>query len=354
MKKFARLMLCGLAAAALASGCSKKAETQETASQAETQEKAKADLGKVTNLGEYKGVEVERPSDEVTEEELEARIQSILDANPEYIEITDRPAKEGDIANIDYVGMKDGVAFDGGTAQGYDLELGSGTFIEGFEEGLIGASVGQELSLNLTFPENYGNTDLAGQAVVFDVTVNAIKEKKDAVLDDSFVQRMSDFNTVEEFREDTLADMKAERTRQAEEMLEQAAFQAALSNSEFQVNEAALEEQYNSQLEYYTSMVTMYGMEMKDYVGLFGMTEEEFQEQLRASAETAIRQQLLVRAIAEKEGLQVEDADREAVAQQYGMTVESMVNSYGQEAVDETAQMYRVFQFVKDNAVIKE
>ena len=156
----------------------------------------------VTKLGNYKGVEVKRESTEVTDEEVDQKIQSILDANPEYVEITDSPAQNGDTVDIDYVGMKDGVAFDGGTAQGYKLELGSGTFIDGFEDGLVGASVGQELSLNLTFPENYGNSDLAGQAVVFDVTVNAIEEKKDAVLDDNFVQRVSDFKTVDEFRAD--------------------------------------------------------------------------------------------------------------------------------------------------------
>lgn len=358
MKKYVKLTLCGLTAAVMIAGCSKK-ETEtatepavESTSESPAQSEA-ADQGEVTKLGTYKGVEITKMSTEVTDEELESRIQSILDANPEYIEITDRPAQNGDVVNIDYVGMKDGEAFEGGTAQGYDLELGSGSFIDGFEAGLVGASTGQELSLNLTFPEAYQNAELAGQAVVFDVTVNKIEEKKDAVLDDNFVQRMSDFTTVDEFRADTLADLETERQTQAEQQLENDAFQAALDNSEFAVNETAVEEQYNSQLEYYTSMVQMYGMTLTDYVSMFGMTQEQFEEQIRTSADMAIRQQLLVKAIAEEEGMQVEDEDRQKIADEYGMDIATLQESYGEEAVEETALMYKVVSFIKENAVIK-
>ena len=163
-----------------------KASTPSDSTEAAAAEKA--DPGKLTKLGTYKGVEVKKNSTEVTPEELEQRIQGILDANPEYIEITDRPAQNGDIVNIDFVGMKDGEAFDGGTAEDFPLELGSNSFIDGFEEGLVGAEAGSELSLNLTFPEDYFNADLAGQEVVFDVTVNSIEEKKEAVLDENFVR----------------------------------------------------------------------------------------------------------------------------------------------------------------------
>lgn len=358
MKKYVKLALCGLAALTLVTGCSKKEEAPaESSTQAEETTQAEAaepvDKGIITKLGEYKGVEVTRLSTEVSDEELEQRIQSILDANPEYIEITDRPAQEGDIVNIDYVGMKDGVAFDGGTAQGYDLELGSGSFIDGFEDGLIGANKGDELSLNLTFPEQYHSEELAGQAVVFDVTVNSIEEKKEAVLDDNFVQRMSDFSTVDEFKADTLADMEAEKEEQADQQIDVDLVQALVDSSEFDLNEAAVDEQYNSQLSYYTSMVEMYGMKLADYVGMFGMTEEEFQTELRSAAELALKQQLLFETIADKEGLQVEDADREKVAKEYGTDVETLNNTYGEEVVDESAQMYKVIELIRENAVIK-
>ena len=356
MRKHVKLVLCGLAVAMLAAGCSKKDDTAkettatESDSSASTETEAEiTDKGEVTKLGNYKGVEVKRESTEVTDEEVDQKIQSILDANPEYVEITDRPAQNGDTVDIDYVGMKDGVAFDGGTAQGYKLELGSGTFIDGFEDGLVGASVGQELSLNLTFPENYGNSDLAGQAVVFDVTVNAIEEKKDAVLDDNFVQRVSDFKTVDEFR----AELQEQKEQEADQQVEEDAFMAALNDCEFDLNEAAVDQQYNNQLNYYESMMQAYGMTLESYASLYGMTEDDFKAQLRTSAENAIKQQLMAEAIAEKEGLQVEDADKEAVANQYGMDVATLEQSYGEEAVNQTAMMYKVIDFIKDNAVVK-
>lgn len=180
--------------------------------------------------------------------------------------------------------MKDGEAFDGGTAEDFPLELGSNSFIDGFEEGLVGAEAGSELSLNLTFPEDYFNADLAGQEVVFDVTVNSIEEKKEAVLDENFVQRMSDFTTVDEFKADTLADMEQEKETMAENQLEYDAFWAALDNSEFELNEEAVEQQYEAQMDYYTSMVQMYGMTMDDYVAAFGMTMDDFQKELRTAA----------------------------------------------------------------------
>ncbi len=359
MRKYAKLALCGLAAVMVVAGCSKKDTTETTAegtaaeTTAEGADKTPADLGKVTKLGTYKGVEVEKMDTQVTDEELEAELQRILASNPEYSEVTDRPAKEGDVVNIDYVGMKDGVAFDGGTAEGYDLELGSGAFIDGFEDGLIGANKGSELSLNLTFPEEYHSPELAGQDVVFDVTVNSIEEKKDAVLDDNFVQRMSDFNTVEEYKADTLVNLEKQKEDMADIQLENDAFMAALETCEFEVNEDAIEEQYQNQYSYYTQMVQMYGMELADYVSMLGMTEEEFQDEIRNAAELSIKQNLLVKAVAEAEKLEVEDADRQAAAAQYGMDVENMVNAYGQEALDESAMLIKVATFIKDNAVIK-
>jgi len=353
MKKYAKWMLCGLAVVMVATGCSKKDGTTNTTATDSTME-TPINKGQVLKLGTYKGVEVTRVDTKVTDEELEARLQSILAANPEYIEITDRAAQEGDIVNIDYVGTKDGKAFDGGTAEGFDLELGSGTFIDGFEDGLIGARTGDELSLNLKFPDPYqNNPDLAGQPVVFDVTVNRIEEKKEAVLNDSFVQRMSDFTTVDEFRADTMADMEAQKESQADQKIENDAFLAEIENTEFEVNQEAVEQLYNNQLNYYESMIQMYGMTMEDYASMYGMTEEEFKNEMKTSSELAVKQQLLVEAIAEQEGLQVEESDREALAEQYGMDVKSLQDTYGAEAVDENAMMYKVVALIKENAVVK-
>lgn len=354
MRKHVRLTLCCAAAVLLAAGCGKKsASTEETTTTVAESEAEITDKGEITTLGQYKGIEVTKQDTTVTDAELDQRIASILKANPEVIEITDRPAESGDTVNIDYVGMKDGVAFDGGTAEGYDLELGSGTFIDGFEDGLIGASTGDELSLNLTFPENYGNSDLAGQAVVFDVTVNKIEQKKDAILDDAFVQRVSDFSTVDEFRANTLETMQSEKEQSAAQQVEDDAFEAAVNNSEYSLNEAAVEQQYNNQLTYYENMFSSYGFTMESYAEMIGQTEDEFKETLHTAAETAIKQQLLIKAVAEKEGITIDDADRESLAEQYGTDVQTLQDTYGEDMVDETALIYKVVEFIGDNAVVK-
>ena len=292
-------------------------------------------------------------STDVSDEELEERIQSILDANPEYVAVTDRAAKDGDILDIDYEGKKDGVAFDGGTAQGYKLELGSDTFIDGFEDGLIGAKAGEKRSLNLTFPEQYDSQELAGQAVVFDVTVNGTEEKRDAVLDLNFVQRMTDFNSVDVFRADTLADLELEKMEMAEQQLGNDVFIAATDNSQFRLNEKLVEEQYENQISYLTAMAQIYGMTIEDYAAMSDMTKEEMEKEIRNSVETSMKVQLLVKAIAEKENLQVEDADREEVARMNFTTVEELQEMYGETAVNNAAMSNKVEAFLKDNSSIK-
>ena len=362
MKKLVKPLLCGMAVMMLASGCAKKqgdGETSlaesptETSADSSSEAETEADLGEITVLGEYKGLEVTRMSTDVSDEELEERIQSILDANPEYVAVTDRAAKDGDILDIDYEGKKDEVAFDGGTAQGYKLELGSDTFIDGFEDGLIGAKAGEKRSLNLTFPEQYDSQELAGQAVVFDVTVNGIEEKRDAVLDLNFVQRMTDFNSVDEFRADTLADLELEKMEMAEQQLGNDVFIAATDNSQFRLNEKLVEEQYENQISYLTAMAQIYGMTIEDYAAMSDMTKEEMEKEIRNSVETSMKVQLLVKAIAEKENLQVEDADREEVARMNFTTVEELQEMYGETAVNNAAMSNKVEAFLKDNASIK-
>ena len=344
MKKYVRLTLCCAAAVMLASGCGKKSDTVEETTTAASETQAEiTDKGEVTKLGQYKGVEVTKQDTTVTEADLDQRIASILKANPEVTEITDRPAQKGDTVNIDYVG----------TAEGYDLELGSGVFIDGFEDGLIGANTGEERSLNLTFPEDYTNADLAGQAVVFDVTVNKIEEKKDAVLDDAFVQRVSDFSTVDEFKADTMETLQKEKEQSAAQQVEDDAFAAAMDNSEYSLNEAAVEQQYNNQVSYYENMFSSYGFTMESYAEMMGQTEDEFKETLHTAAENAIKQQLLIAAVAEKEGFTVDDADRESLAERYGTDVKTLQDTYGADMVDETAMIYKVVEFIGKNAVVK-
>lgn len=359
MKKITKLTLCGLAALMLVAGCSKKDENKEVTpteeqAAAETITEGTTSPGEITKLGTYKGVEVTKASAVVTDEELEAKIQELLTKNPEYIEINDRPAQLGDIVNIDFVGMKDGVAFEGGTSSGYDLELGSGNFIDGFEAGIVGAGKGAELSLNLTFPDPYpNNTELAGQPVVFDVTVNSIKEKKEAELDNSFVQRMSDFNTVDEFKADILADLEAQKEETAEKQLSDEILTAAVANSEFNVNPDYVEEIYNNQLDYITSMLAQQGGNLSFYAMMNGMTEDELKQSIHESCEKSARQEILLKAVAEKEGFELEEADYQQLVTMYGMSAEELKSNFGAEMVDETAMMFKAAQFIEDNAVVK-
>ena len=198
MRKFLKVGLCGAAALMMfATGCSgqksaKDASQAESTAEGETPAETEEYVaeGSIT-LGEYKGIPVTVTEPTVTDEEVDAQIQQLLNSSAEYLEV-DREAQLGDQVNIDYKGMKDGVAFDGGTAEGYDLVLGSNSFIDGFESGLVGAKKGEEVTLNLTFPDPYqNNPDLAGQAVVFEVKVNNVKEKTVPELTDDFVAKVS-------------------------------------------------------------------------------------------------------------------------------------------------------------------
>lgn len=353
MKKYVRLILAAAAVLTVATGCSKQ-EAKETTAAEETVEalkKERVNPGKIVKLGNYMGLELTKQSTEVSEEELQARLNSIVAANPDIVEV-DRPAKLGDTVNIDYVGKKDGEPFAGGTAEGYDLTLGSHSFIDGFEDGLVGVKAGDKKNLDLTFPEQYHSEDLAGKAVVFEVTVNAVKETKDAVLDDAFVQKMSEFKTVDEFKADTFADMEKEKEDEALRALEDDALGMVFEASEFEVNPEAVDQMYDQQYNYMESMVTMYGSTMEEYAQIYGRTLEEYQQELRLQSETSVKQQILFDAIAEAEHLELTDEDRQRIADMYGMELDKL-KEMDPDNLDATARAFKTIDYIVDNAVIK-
>lgn len=367
MKKIMKVWLCGLAAAALISGCAKK-ETEET-TKAETTEAAVTessaqetmavvdltdmDNGTIT-LGEYKGVEVTKDSVEVTDEEVNAAIQSELEMQANYVEV-ERAVQTDDQVNIDYVGTKDGTAFDGGTAQGYDLTIGSNQFIDGFEEGLIGANKGDKVTLNLTFPENYQSADLAGQAVVFEVTVNTIKERQVPELDDAFVQANSEFKNVDEYKENKMQSLLKDKNDEVETKVKGDIYTAILNASAVEPKQEAIDANYNNVLANYSNQAASYGLDLATFAGAFmGMPEEDFKEALKTQAEAIVEQRLVVNAIAEKEGINVTDEDRKEIADQMGYeSVDEMVESAGKFNVDDYIMNTKVMDFLTDNAVIK-
>ncbi|ADL06594.1 trigger factor [[Clostridium] saccharolyticum WM1] len=367
MKKIFKICMCGMLAAALISGCGKKpaAKPAETGTEAAEATESAAqetlavedltgmDNGTVT-LGEYKGIEVSKDSVEVTDDEVNQAVQSDLSAHAKDAEV-DRAVQNGDVVNIDYVGTKDGVAFDGGTAQGYDLTIGSGQFIEGFEEGLVGAKKGDKKTLNLTFPEGYQNADLAGKAVVFDVTVNAVKEEQVPELNDAFVQENTSFKTVAEYKEDKMQTLLKNKSDEAEQKMKSDIYTAILNASKVEPKQEAVDANFNNLIARYSNQAAAYGMDFKTFVGAFsGMGEEEFKEILKTQAEATVEQRLVVSAIAEKEGIQITDEDRKEVADQMGYeSVDKMIETAGQFDVDDYIMNNKVMDFLTEKAVIK-
>ncbi|MEY8354324.1 trigger factor [Lachnospiraceae bacterium 54-53] len=364
MKKIFKACICGLAAAALISGCSKKAAEETTAAETAATESAAQetmavidltdmDNGTVT-LGEYMGIEVTKDPVEVTDEEVSQAVQSQLEAKVTYNEV-DRAIQDGDQVNIDYVGTKDGVAFDGGTAEGYDLAIGSGQFIDGFEEGLAGAKKGDKVTLNLTFPENYQNADLAGQAVVFEVTVNAVKEKQVPELNDAFVQENSEFKTVDEYKDDMMQSLLKDKNEQAEQKVKSDIYNAILNASKVEPKQEAIDANFNNVVANYSNQASAYGMDLATFAGAFaGMAEDQFKEALKTQAEAIVEQRLVVTAIAEKEGITITDEDRKGVAEEMGYeSVENMIETAGQYNVDDYILNNKVMDFLTENAVIK-
>lgn len=335
MKKLALVCLCTMTALSLLTGCSGSADGKEN-------------LGTV-ELGEYKGVKVNMPPVIVTDTEVESRIQQELKRNPKQEEL-DRPAQEGDIVNIDYVGKKDGAEFDGGRAEGFNLTLGSGQLIDGFEEGLIGVKKGDKKELNLTFPEGYEEASLAGQAVVFEVTVNSVKEESQAVLDDEFVQRVSDHKTVDEYRQGIRSEIEAQRQQAADLQVQQSVLQKVVADSTFKLNKNALSKRYNARIKQYEQQAKMYNTNLAGFAKSNGMDEPGLKEYVYASVEGDARNQLVINTVAQREGIVLEDADREAFAKTNDETVETAVGYYGQETFDEMALNYKVMKFMGDNA----
>lgn len=336
MKKFLCACLCGALVAALVSGCSGK-ETSKSSS--------------TVKLGEYKGITYTPISQEVTDEDVENEIQALLDAHPTMTSV-DRAAAVGDTVNIDYVGKKDDVAFDGGTAYGTDLKLGSGSVIDGFEDGLVGASKGDQKTLNLTFPENYGNADLAGQEVTFDVTVNDVKESSPAELNTEFVTSYTEYTSVDEFREGTRKQLEEYAANAAESQKQQDIFMKVMENSEITVSDEDVQAYYQERYDTYEKQADTFGLDLETMVGYYGMDLESFKAQLMTLAEEATKQDALVREIASKEGIKAEDADREAMAESFGYEdVDALVADGGEDMVESYILMEKVLDFLVANAV---
>ena len=352
MKRALAIVMSVTMMAAMLIGCDSTAETNLSNTKLEKY---------VTSIPEYKGMELSATKTEITDEYIESYIVFILSQYPVYEEVTGRAVQDGDIANIDYEGKKDGVAFEGGTAQGYNLTIGSGSFIDGFEDGLIGVNVGETVDLNLTFPENYAKEELAGQAVVFTVTVNSISVSKEAELNDEFVAQFGNTD-VEDFRNSVVISLEdsAEATYKTE--LQNQAIDILTEGCEFsdELPEGLYtyyKEQIRANFENYASA---YGMDLNTFITqAYGSTEEAFNVQIEEGAATSTRQAMACALIAQKEGITVTDEEVEAdLAVNYANLGYESPEAYKENESMEDYRDYlltnKVIEFIIDNAVITE
>ncbi len=317
------------------------------------------ELAEGFKVSEYKGIELIEPTaQEITEDAVEGDIALQLEGYAETTEITDRPVQDGDTVIIDYVGTKDGVAFDGGTAENAELVIGSNSFIEGFESGLIGAEVGETRDLDLTFPEEYGNEDLDGQAVVFEVTVNQIQEIVIPELSDELVKEMSEESeTVEEYKEEVRAELEEYVEVQAEDDLKYQAVEILLANTEVtEYNEEKLNESIAVLEEQMTQQAAMYGMEVDELISAMtgGQTAEEYYDE---NAKNMIKEELMVNYIAEEEGIEFTEEEYQEefqeLAEEVGYaSVEEVLEVVDEETLKQIVISDAVYEWVVDNAKI--
>ena len=311
----------------------------------------------IVTLGEYKGLELEKTVEPVTDEMIDARIDETLAKNKE--DIGDGPVAEGDVATIDFEGKKDGEAFEGGTSEDYPLEIGSGTFIPGFEEGVVGMKKGETKDISVTFPEEYGSEELAGQDAVFTVTVKSIERKPE--LTEEWVQENTDVDSIDAYKAQVREELEGEAEAAADQALRGQAFQKVFESCTFEeIPSEDTDSLKEAQIELAKTYASMYGMEYEDFLSVQGITEEKFEEQLTGMAEDQAKQLYVCQAIIDAENITITDEEGEELLAdylvQYGVdTLEALREALnGTDDIDRYIVTERALQVVMDNAKIIE
>lgn len=278
-------------------------------------------------LGQYKGVEAPKAAVSVSDEEVEAELDKKANEVARIVTV-ERPAREGDTVLIDYKGLKDGVAFDGGTAEGYELRLGSHSFIPGFEEQLVGAAAGDEKALNVTFPADYHAKELAGAPVVFEVKVHEVKETQVPAKDDELAKDVSEFDTLDELKADLRKQIETRKEEEASRAFESALMEKVAEAAKLELPAAMVEQEVDTELQNFDYQLRSQGMSLEQYSKMLGGDLSGFKNSIRPSAEKQVRLRVVLNAIADAEGLEATEEDRNAeyakLAEQYGMEVEKL------------------------------
>lgn len=309
-------------------------------------------------LGAYKNLGIVKTVDEVTEDDVKAEIERARDRASRWIEVTDRAAKLDDQVNINYAGFLGEEQFQGGTAENHDLILGSGSFIPGFEDQLVGAEIGADVDVNVTFPEQYHSEELAGKAVVFHVHVNSIREKEMPELDEDFVKEVSETaNTVDEYKAEIRERLESQAENRAESAFENEVIEKVVENAEVDIPAAMIEDQIDNMLRDMEMRMMYQGMKLDDYFKYTGQTREQVREMYKAPAEERVKTQLVVAAVMKAEEIKADEAEIDVEIGKYAEQnkksldeFKAMLSDGDKEYFSEIASLQKTIAFLKDHA----
>ena len=309
-------------------------------------------------LGAYKNLGIVKTVDEVTEDDVKAEIERARDRASRWIEVTDRAARLDDQVNINYAGFLGEEQFQGGTAENHDLILGSGSFIPGFEDQLVGAEIGADVDVNVTFPEQYHSEELAGKAVVFHVHVNSIREKEMPELDEDFVKEVSETaNTVDEYKAEIRERLESQAENRAESAFENEVIEKVVENAEVDIPAAMIEDQIDNMLRDMEMRMMYQGMKLDDYFKYTGQTREQVREMYKAPAEERVKTQLVVAAVMKAEEIKADEAEIDVEIGKYAEQnkksldeFKAMLSDGDKEYFSEIASLQKTIAFLKDHA----
>lgn len=311
-------------------------------------------------LGEYKGVEAVKPSVVVSDEEVADEIAKMRDNAASIETIEEGETQKGDTVTLDFDGSVDGVPFDGGKAEGFELELGSGQFIPGFEDQLIGKSVGEDIDVNVTFPEDYHVAELAGKPALFKCKMHKIARKNLPELDDEFAKDVSEFDTLDELKKNTAENLAHAKEHEAEHRYEDAVVAAVVANAQVDVPDCMIDQQCDKQVEQMSYRMQSQGLTFENYLKYTGQTLENVKEQMRPGAAEAVKNTLVLEAVKKAEGIEADDADVEAefakMAESYGMETEKVkeIMKPNIEGLKSDIALTKTVKFLVDNAKMKQ
>ena len=309
-------------------------------------------------ISDYLGIPVDRPAVTVTDEEVDEEIKRVQNRNSRMIEVSDRPAQNDDLVNIDFEGFVDGEPFEGGKADNHQLKLGSGQFIPGFEDQVAGHSVGEEFDVNVTFPADYQAENLAGKDAVFKVKLNGIKYTELPAVDDEFARDVSEFDTLDEYKADIRKHLEEDHKKQADNQVDEELIDALIGKLQAEIPECMFESETENQVRDYDNRLRMNGLDLKTYFQYTGLDLDALRKQMRPGAERQVKTRLALERIAELENLSVTDEEIEAeyarLGEQFGMDADKVKEAVDRPSIESDLKVKAAIELVREKAVVTE